>query len=151
MSCVSKLYPHTLCKCLFLALFDKIRSWQFAIDIVYVVGNHFELFLMFCCYFCRLLKLLLEEILSGVVLFPVADKIADPDIINNLIILFCDEEPPPVNPDPPSEIVEFLAHFAGSNSDNQPVSSEYLSSNVTFRAPGDLLVDFLFVCHTNSL
>lgn len=71
---------------------------------------------------------MLEEILSGVVLFPVADKIADPDIINNLIILFCDEEPPPVNPDPPSEIVEFLAHFAGSNSDNQPVSSEYLSS-----------------------
>lgn len=69
-----------------------------------------------------MLKLLLEEILSGVVLFPVADKIADPDIINNLIIIFCDEEPPPVNPDPPSEIVEFLAHFASPKSDTQPVS-----------------------------
>lgn len=71
--------------------------------------------------FCRLLKLLLEEILSGVVLLPVVDKIADPDIVNNLIILFCDEEPPPVNPDPPSDLVELLGHFAAPNTESQPV------------------------------
>lgn len=62
--------------------------------------------------------MLLEQILSGLILLPVADKLSEPDIINHIIILLLDKDPPSVNPDPPTEPVEILAHFSVPNANN---------------------------------
>ena len=64
---------------------------------------------------------MLEQLLAGVVLLPTLDKLADPDFINNLLIIAADDTPPPINPDPPSEPVEILAHFSVPNSTYQSV------------------------------
>ena len=76
-----------------------------------------------CFIYCyRSLRLLLEQLLAGVVLLPTLDKLADPDFINNLLIILVDDGEPPTNPDPPSESVEILAHFSVPNSASQSVS-----------------------------
>lgn len=73
-------------------------------------------------YDCRPVRLILEQILGGLILLPVADKISDPDIVNNLLILLLDTTPSAENPDPPSDRVEILAHWTLTDSeDTQPV------------------------------
>jgi len=54
-------------------------------------------------------------------LLPALDKIADPDMVNQLLIEFCDPEPPPTNPDPPTERVEVLSQFSVPNASSRPV------------------------------
>ncbi|XP_074646069.1 sorting nexin-14-like [Tubulanus polymorphus] len=67
---------------------------------------------------CRSLCSLLSEILSGSVLLPLMDLLADPDIINKLILLLIDESPPPVCNDPLSDDVTLLADYGVPLSNN---------------------------------
>ncbi|XP_064637730.1 sorting nexin-14-like isoform X3 [Lineus longissimus] len=61
---------------------------------------------------CRSLCSLLREILASSILLPVMDVIADPDIVNKLLLVFFDDTPPPVCLDPPSTQVTILANFS---------------------------------------
>ncbi|XP_013383349.1 sorting nexin-14 isoform X2 [Lingula anatina] len=62
---------------------------------------------------------LLREVLAGSVLLPGMDKIAEPDFVNNLLLVFVDPEPPPENPDLPTDLVCILANFSKVKSKNQ--------------------------------
>lgn len=55
---------------------------------------------------------MIREILSGSVLLPAMDAIANPDVVNNLLLVYLDDTPPPQPTEPPSPKVQFLAHFA---------------------------------------
>ncbi|KAI8494711.1 Sorting nexin-14 [Branchiostoma belcheri] len=61
---------------------------------------------------CKSLCALLRELLSASVLMPAIDKIADPDFVNNLMLIFLDETPMAVATEPPSHDVDLLAHFS---------------------------------------
>uniref|UniRef100_A0A8W4FNN5 Sorting nexin-14 n=1 Tax=Sus scrofa TaxID=9823 RepID=A0A8W4FNN5_PIG len=61
---------------------------------------------------CRSLTLLLREILSGSVFLPSLDFLADPDVVNHLLIIFIDDSPPEKATEPPSPLVPFLQKFA---------------------------------------
>ncbi len=67
---------------------------------------------------CRSLVVLLREIVSGVLLLSSMDVIADPDIINNLLIIFFDKASPDCH-DPPSPQVNILSSFAHPLSKNR--------------------------------
>ncbi|KAK6170027.1 hypothetical protein SNE40_018516 [Patella caerulea] len=54
---------------------------------------------------------LVREILAGSVLLPAMDAIANPDMVNNLILIFLDDTPPPEATEPPSPYVPFLHTF----------------------------------------
>ncbi|KAL3842670.1 hypothetical protein ACJMK2_020660 [Sinanodonta woodiana] len=54
---------------------------------------------------------LVREILAGSLLLPAMDAVADPDMVNNLILLFLDNTPPPVATEPFSPMVPFLENF----------------------------------------
>ncbi|XP_067938247.1 sorting nexin-14-like isoform X2 [Watersipora subatra] len=95
----------------------------------------------------RSLKLLLEELIAGMVLLPGLDKLADPDFINNLLIIMADDEPPPVNPDPPSESVEILGHFSLPNSTMQ---SFYCHDLCKILDDQTLLMSFMDVMKENG-
>ncbi|XP_061182737.1 sorting nexin-14-like isoform X2 [Saccostrea echinata] len=55
---------------------------------------------------------LIREILAGSVLLPALDAVANPDMVNNLILIFLDKTPPPAATEPPSPYVPFLENFA---------------------------------------
>lgn len=55
---------------------------------------------------------LIREILAGSVLLPALDAVANPDMVNNLILIFLDKTPPPAATDLPSPYVPFLENFA---------------------------------------
>ncbi|XP_046344151.1 sorting nexin-14-like isoform X1 [Haliotis rufescens] len=55
---------------------------------------------------------LLREMLAGSVLLPAVDAVANPDLVNNLILIFLDNTPPPVAKEPPSPMVPYLEAFA---------------------------------------
>ncbi|XP_066293254.1 sorting nexin-14-like isoform X4 [Branchiostoma lanceolatum] len=61
---------------------------------------------------CKSLCALLRELMSASVLMPAIDKIADPDFVNNLMLIFLDETPMAVATEPPSHDVDLLAHFS---------------------------------------
>uniref|UniRef100_G3UX13 Sorting nexin 14 n=1 Tax=Mus musculus TaxID=10090 RepID=G3UX13_MOUSE len=61
---------------------------------------------------CRSLTLLIREILSGSVLLPSLDFLADPDTVNHLLIIFIDDSPPEKATEPASPLVPFLQKFA---------------------------------------
>lgn len=68
---------------------------------------------------------LLREILAASVIMPAMDAVANPDMVNNIILVFLDDTPPPPPPEIPSPMVPFLANFSnqtlGSLSDpDQP-------------------------------
>ncbi|CAL9691933.1 unnamed protein product [Knipowitschia caucasica] len=67
---------------------------------------------------CRSLCLLLTEVLSGSVVLPSMDVLADPDMVNHLVLLFVDSSPPEEPPDAPSPLVPFLHRYANC-SDNK--------------------------------
>ncbi|KAK7112643.1 sorting nexin-14-like isoform X2 [Littorina saxatilis] len=62
---------------------------------------------------------MVREILCGSVLFPAMDAIANPDMLNNLLLVFLDNTPPPQATEPPTPKVQFLAHFGTSLATNQ--------------------------------
>ncbi|XP_052800556.1 sorting nexin-14-like [Mya arenaria] len=55
---------------------------------------------------------LLREILAASVIMPAMDAIANPDMVNNMILIFLDDTPPPPPPAVPSPKVSFLANFS---------------------------------------
>uniref|UniRef100_A0A8C6I3R6 Sorting nexin 14 n=1 Tax=Mus spicilegus TaxID=10103 RepID=A0A8C6I3R6_MUSSI len=61
---------------------------------------------------CRSLTLLIREILSGSVLLPSLDFLADPDTVNHLLIIFIDDSPPEKATEPASPLIPFLQKFA---------------------------------------
>ncbi|XP_062614266.1 sorting nexin-14-like [Saccostrea cucullata] len=64
---------------------------------------------------------LIREILAGSVLLPALDAVANPDMVNNLILIFLDKTPPPVATEPPSPCVPFLENFAKPLTKNKSV------------------------------
>ena len=60
---------------------------------------------------CKSLCVLLREILSGAVILPGLDTLADPDVINKILLFFLDDTPPAQCSDPPSPMVPILENF----------------------------------------
>ncbi|CAL8314894.1 unnamed protein product [Merluccius merluccius] len=61
---------------------------------------------------CRSLALLLREVVSGAVLLPTMDFMADPDTVNLMVLIFVDDSPPDAPTEPPSAMVPFLQRYA---------------------------------------
>ncbi|KAL4225712.1 Sorting nexin-14 [Mactra antiquata] len=70
---------------------------------------------------------LLREILAASVIMPAMDALANPDMVNNMILIFLDNTPPPVPPEKPSPNVSFLANF--NNQTQGSLSDPELSDN----------------------
>ncbi|CAL1295601.1 unnamed protein product [Larinioides sclopetarius] len=68
---------------------------------------------------CRTATSLVREIFCGIVFLPVMDIIADPDVINHLLILFFDKTPMSDLPDSDLPKVEFLSNFVSSRFSNK--------------------------------
>ncbi|XP_049774784.1 sorting nexin-14-like isoform X1 [Schistocerca cancellata] len=63
---------------------------------------------------CRNFNVLIREILSGWVLLPTMDVLADPAIVNSLLLLLVDKQPLTQYPAVVPDTVPFLAHFVSS-------------------------------------
>ncbi|XP_069028681.1 sorting nexin-14-like isoform X2 [Embiotoca jacksoni] len=61
---------------------------------------------------CRSLALLLREVMSGSVVLPTLDFMADPDTVNLMVLIFVDDTPPEPAAEPPSALVPFLQKYA---------------------------------------
>lgn len=57
---------------------------------------------------CKSLCVLLREVLSGAIVLPAMDVLADPDIVNNILLLLLDKSPLRECTDPPSTLVPIL-------------------------------------------
>ncbi|XP_044144605.1 sorting nexin-14 isoform X5 [Bufo gargarizans] len=88
----------------------------------------------------RPLTLLLREILSGSVLLPSMDFLADPDNVNRLLLIFIDNSPPEEATEPTSTLVPFLQKFAEPKNKNPSVLKLELKE---IRAEQDLLFRFM--------
>ncbi|CAG5124232.1 unnamed protein product, partial [Candidula unifasciata] len=62
---------------------------------------------------------LVRELLAGSVLLPTMDAIANPDLLNNLLLIFFDNTPPPEATEAPSPLVPFLGQFSQPRAHNQ--------------------------------
>nr|CAD7440331.1 unnamed protein product [Timema bartmani] len=63
---------------------------------------------------CSNYQVLIRELLSGWVLLPLADVLADPAIVNNLLLLLLEKHTLTQYPDKPPVTVEFLDRFVSS-------------------------------------
>lgn len=63
---------------------------------------------------CKSLCVLLREVLSGCIVLPAMDVLADPDKVNNLLLIVLDKSPLYESPDPPSNLVPVLVGFSHS-------------------------------------
>ncbi|XP_040284661.1 sorting nexin-14 isoform X4 [Bufo bufo] len=88
----------------------------------------------------RPLTLLLREILSGSLLLPSMDFLADPDNVNRLLLIFIDNSPPEEATEPTSTLVPFLQKFAEPKNKNPSVLKLELKE---IRAEQDLLFRFM--------
>lgn len=83
---------------------------------VHYLRNLIEMLLPYCLpkkfLFCRSSLYLIREIFCTLVLLPVMDIIADPDIINHLLLIFFDKTPMKEYPDDAEKPVEILNNFA---------------------------------------
>ncbi|XP_060948054.1 sorting nexin-14-like isoform X1 [Limanda limanda] len=61
---------------------------------------------------CRSLALLLREVMSGSVLLPTMDFMADADTVNLMVLIFVEDTPPEDACEPPSDLVPFLQKYA---------------------------------------
>ncbi|XP_063757865.1 sorting nexin-14-like isoform X2 [Eleginops maclovinus] len=68
---------------------------------------------------CRSLALLLREVMSGSVMLPTMDFMADPDTVNLMVLIFVDDAPPDPDTEPPSPLVPFLQKYAEVNNKKQ--------------------------------
>ena len=60
---------------------------------------------------CKVSRYFLEELVSGIIIKPLTEKIADPDFVNQLLLILLDEEKLPEPSEPPSERVVMLSDF----------------------------------------
>ncbi|XP_063236943.1 sorting nexin-14-like [Bacillus rossius redtenbacheri] len=63
---------------------------------------------------CGNVRTLVRELLAGWVLLPLADVLADPSVVNSLLLLLLGPHQLTQHPDKPPATVEFLARFASS-------------------------------------
>ncbi|XP_061667394.1 sorting nexin-14-like isoform X2 [Syngnathoides biaculeatus] len=89
---------------------------------------------------CRSLALLLREVLSGSVLLPAMDFVADPDTVNLMVLKFVDDTPAEAAPEPPSARVPFLRKYADRSSNKPSVLKLELKE---IREQQDLLFRFM--------
>lgn len=76
------------------------------------------------CILCyRNFNVLIRELLSGWILLPIADVLADPAVVNSLLLLFLDNYTLSQYPNRPPTRVEFLARFVSS----VPISHDSVS------------------------
>ncbi|XP_031436916.1 sorting nexin-14-like isoform X2 [Clupea harengus] len=61
---------------------------------------------------CRSLAYLLREVMTGSVVLPTMDFMADPDTLNHMVLIFIDDSPPEPALEPPSALVPFLQKYA---------------------------------------
>ena len=81
------------------------------------------------CY--RNFSVLIRELLSGWILLPITDVLADPAIVNSLLLLFLDNYTLSQYPNRPPTRVAFLARFVSSVPiSHDSVSISYISSKV---------------------
>lgn len=62
---------------------------------------------------CSSLALLMREVMTGSVILPTMDFMADPDTVNLMVLIFVDDTPPEEAMEPPSALVPFLQKYAG--------------------------------------
>eukprot|EP00794_Sanderia_malayensis_P008846 gene8846-9794_t len=67
---------------------------------------------------CRSASILLRELLTNIILLPTAEKIADPDFVNQLLLILLDDEPLKEPTKPPSPKVTMLDGFAKAKSNH---------------------------------
>lgn len=63
---------------------------------------------------CRNFSVLIRELLSGWILLPITDVLADPAVVNSLLLLLLDNYTLSQYPNQPPTRVEFLARFVSS-------------------------------------
>ncbi|XP_055877847.1 sorting nexin-14-like isoform X3 [Biomphalaria glabrata] len=85
---------------------------------------------------------LVRELLAGAVLLPTLDAIANPDLINNLLLVFFDKTPPPQATEPPSPMVPFLGQFSQARARNQSCLRLELKDVINPECP-ELLYPFM--------
>ncbi|XP_064595473.1 sorting nexin-14-like isoform X2 [Liolophura sinensis] len=91
---------------------------------------------------CRSLCALAREILSGSILLPAMDAIADPDMVNNMLLIFLDDTPPPQPTEPVSPSVTILSNFSKPLSMNKSCLHMELK-DVIDRSNAQLLYAFM--------
>ncbi|XP_023808755.1 sorting nexin-14 isoform X1 [Oryzias latipes] len=89
---------------------------------------------------CRSLALLLREVMSGSVILPTMDFMADPDTVNLMVLIFVDHSPPEPATEPPSPLVPFLQKYANGSTKKSSVLKLELKD---IREQQDLLFRFL--------
>ncbi|KAK1888656.1 Sorting nexin-14 [Dissostichus eleginoides] len=89
---------------------------------------------------CRSLSLLLREVMSGSVMLPTMDFMADPETVNLLVLIFVDDTPLDPATEPPSPLVPFLQKYADVSSKKQSVLKLDLKE---IREQQDLLFRFM--------
>jgi hypothetical protein len=81
------------------------------------------------CFGYRNFSVLIRELLSGWILLPITDVLADPAVVNSLLVLYLDNYTLSQYPNRPPTRVEFLAHFVSSVPvSHDSVSIRYISS-----------------------
>ncbi|KAL2081871.1 hypothetical protein ACEWY4_021689 [Coilia grayii] len=89
---------------------------------------------------CRSLAYLLREVMTGSVVLPTMDFIADPDTLNHMVLIYIDDTPPEEASEPPSAFVPFLQKFATPRSKKSSVLKLELKE---IREQQDLLFRFM--------
>lgn len=89
---------------------------------------------------CESLCVLLREVLSGKILLPAMDVLADPDIVNNILLLLLDKSPLHKCTDPPSPLVPILGF---TNIQQQKIELDLKLSLSDILADNNLL--YLFI------
>ncbi|XP_034057197.1 sorting nexin-14-like [Gymnodraco acuticeps] len=89
---------------------------------------------------CRSLSLLLREVMSGSVMLPTMDFMADPDTVNLMVLIFVDDTPLDPATEPPSPLVPFLQKYAEVSNKKQSVLKLDLKE---IREQQDLLFRFM--------
>ncbi|XP_024146813.1 sorting nexin-14 [Oryzias melastigma] len=89
---------------------------------------------------CRSLALLLREVMSGSVILPTMDFMADPDTVNLMVLIFVDDSPPEPATEPPSPLVPFLQKYANVSNRKSSVLKLELKD---IRRQQDLLFRFI--------
>ncbi|GFR71743.1 sorting nexin-14 [Elysia marginata] len=85
---------------------------------------------------------LVRELLAGSVLLPLMDSLANPDLLNNILLVFFDNIPPPVATEPPTPMVPFLGRFSQPRTHSQSCLRLELKDVINPETP-DLLYPFM--------
>ncbi|XP_067098504.1 sorting nexin-14 isoform X1 [Osmerus mordax] len=98
---------------------------------------------------CRSLSLLLREVMTGSVILPTMDFMADPDTVNHMVLIFIDDSPHEAASEPSSALVPFLQKYADPRNKKASVLKLDLKE---IREQQDLLFRFMnFLKHEGAV